>query len=481
MSRIVVSSVRLIPIGLVAVLLGIAGLAALTQPDAWIWVSPGTQRWAAAALVLLLYFVGSGALIWRRRSGQRDLAAAAGVRVIHASQTGTAQRIAARSAEQLRQGGGSISCLALATLDASALVQGGQYLFVVSTTGEGEPPDSAFAFERGAMRTRPDLSRLHYGLLALGDRSYARYCGFGVELDVWLRNCGAQPLFDRIEVDQGDPRALRQWQLALSGLSASTGNADWTAPPYAQWQLQAREHLNPGSPGAPVYRLVLIAASAPSYWNPGDLAEIGVPVSGETVERTYSIASIPQDGRIELLVRQLRHTDGRCGVGSGWLTEQAPLGAGVALRIRENHGFHPPPDAAPMILIGNGTGLAGLLAHLRARVRAGAKANWLLFGERSRHTDGWCRDEIATWQAQGVLKRVDLAFSRDGEAIRYVQDALRAAVDALRQWVAEGACLYVCGSVHGMAPGVDAVLREALGADAVDALRAQGRYLRDVY
>jgi sulfite reductase (NADPH) flavoprotein alpha-component len=476
-----VSNLRLTVVSVGVVLLGVAGLAALTQAEPWIWVSPGAQRWIAAMLVLLLYLGACGALLWCRRGGRRGAADGAGMRIMHASQTGTAERIAIRSAQQLRQGGVSTKCLALGALDVSALTQGGQCLFVVSTTGEGEPPDSAFAFERGAMRTRPDLSRLRYGLLALGDRSYPRYCGFGIELDVWLRDCGAEPLFDRIEVDRGDPRALRRWQRALSGLSARVADSDWTAPPYAHWQLQGRERLNAGSPGGPVFRLVLESAVETPRWMPGDLAEIGVPVSGETVERTYSIASIPEDGRIELLVRQLRHADGRLGVGSGWLTAQAPLGAGVALRIRENHGFHPPPPAAPMILIGNGTGLAGLRAHLRARARAGAKASWLLFGERSRRSDFLCQDEIEAWQAQGVLERVDLAFSRDGGPVRYVQDALRAGEDALRQWIADGAYLYVCGSLHGMAPGVDAVLREVLGAEVVDVLRAQGRYRRDVY
>ncbi|WP_211243028.1 sulfite reductase subunit alpha [Sinimarinibacterium sp. CAU 1509] len=469
------------PIGLPAVLLGIAALAAVTQPEAWVWDIPDTRRGMAAALVVLLYLGACTAGAWRRRSRNAVVVPAAGIRILHASQTGTAERIALRSADQLRQAGVSTACAALGALDASALETGGTCLFVISTTGEGEPPDNAFAFERGAMRTRPDLSRLHYGLLALGDRGYARYCGFGVELDVWLRDCGARPVFDRIEVDRGDPRALRQWQQALSALGGVPAAADRVSPRYDRWRLQAREHLNPGSVGGAVFRLVLEPEAEAPGWTPGDLVEIRVPVSGETVQRTYSIASTADDGRIELMVRQVRHPNGRTGTGSGWLTEQAPLGADIALRVRENHGFHPPPADVPMILIGNGTGLAGLRAHLRERAQLAAAPCWLLFGERSRRHDFLCRNEIEAWCAGGVLARVDLAFSRDGEPVRYVQDALRAAADTLREWIAGGACLYVCGSLHGMAPGVDAVLREVLGADAVDALRTQGRYRRDVY
>ena len=72
-------------------------------------------------------------------------------------------------------------------------------------------------------------------------------------------------------------------------------------------------------------------------------------------------------------------------------------------------------------------------------------------------------------------------FSRDQAERLYVQHRLREAAGLLRQWVAEGAVVYVCGSLEGMAPGVDLALREVLGAPAYDALVAEGRYRRDVY
>ncbi len=80
----------------------------------------------------------------------------------------------------------------------------------------------------------------------------------------------------------------------------------------------------------------------------------------------------------------------------------------------------------------------------------------------------------------GHLSRVDLAFSRDGDG-GYVQDRLHAAVDALRDWMQHGAVIHVCGSLQGMAEGVDQVLRAALGDDAVETLLENGRYRRDVY
>ena len=179
----------------------------------------------------------------------------------------------------------------------------------------------------------------------------------------------------------------------------------------------------------------------------------------------------------------LDHTlfHGNPGLGSGWLCRHAQPGDAIALRIRRNPNFHPPAADVPMILIGNGTGLAGLRAHLKARALAGATRNWLLFGERHRAHDAFLADELAAWQAQGLLPHLDLTFSRDGDAHRYVQHALASHANRLRQWVEEGAAVYVCGSLAGMAPDVDATLRRILGEDKVEALRIAGRYRRDVY
>jgi len=114
-------------------------------------------------------------------------------------------------------------------------------------------------------------------------------------------------------------------------------------------------------------------------------------------------------------------------------------------------------------------------------VQAGATRNWLLFGERNRARDFFHGNELLAWQAQGFLPRLDLAFSRDGGEHRYVQHLVQAHGDELRRWVDEGAAIYVCGSLAGMAPGVDAALRGTLGDEAVERLLAEGRYRRDVY
>ncbi|KAF1684265.1 sulfite reductase subunit alpha, partial [Pseudoxanthomonas broegbernensis] len=89
--------------------------------------------------------------------------------------------------------------------------------------------------------------------------------------------------------------------------------------------------------------------------------------------------------------------------------------------------------------------------------------------------------ELETWRARGELARLDLAFSRDAPTGRYVQHLVADTAATMREWIAQGAAIYVCGSLQGMAPGVDAALVEALGAQAVEQLRIEGRYRRDVY
>jgi sulfite reductase (NADPH) flavoprotein alpha-component len=198
-------------------------------------------------------------------------------------------------------------------------------------------------------------------------------------------------------------------------------------------------------------------------------------------QREFSIASLPSDGQVDLLIRQMRRPDGRLGLASGWLTEYAPAGATVELSVRANSAFHPPEHERPMVLIGNGTGIAGLRAHLKARAAAGTTRNWLIFGERTAAADFFYRDDIDKWRRGRVLERVDFAFSRDQAARTYVQDLVPARADGIRAWVEGGAAIYVCGSLRGMSTAVTDALTEILGAENLEAMIETRRYCRDVY
>jgi sulfite reductase (NADPH) flavoprotein alpha-component len=409
-------------------------------------------------------------------------AAAADWLVVYASQTGSAETLARRSAELLATGGLAARALCISNLDEASLGGATRILFIASTYGEGDAPDSAARFAGRLMAAHVDLAHLHYAVLALGDRSYANFCGFGRALDAWLAKAGATRLFERIEVDRGNATALEDWQHHLARLAGTFDSPDWEAPGYADWRILERELLNPGSLGAPLFRLALAPANGTlPVWEAGDLAQVSPPADPEH-PREYSIASVPTDGRLELLVRLQKREDGSPGAASGWLCEGAAAGDAIRLRIREHGRFRLGDNARrPMLLIGNGSGLAGLRGLLRARIGLGVRENWLLFGERNAAHDFLLRDELEGWQSAGWLARMDLAFSRDQQQRLYVQDVLRAQAEGVREWMGRGAAIYVCGSLQGMAGGVHDALREILGEDALEQLAADGRYRRDVY
>jgi sulfite reductase (NADPH) flavoprotein alpha-component len=445
-------------------------------------------RWGGALLLSASYLAMCAGTLRaaraRANAGAADAAGAAAADwlVVYASQTGSAEHLARRSAELLATGGLAARAACISSLDGASLRGASRVLFVVSTYGEGDAPDTAARFAGRLMAEGLDLAHLHYAVLALGDRSYANFCGFGRALDAWLAKAGATPLFERIDVDRGNAAALENWQHHLIRLAGTDDAPDWEAPAYADWRIAERELLNPGSLGAPLYRLALAPADGQlPTWEAGDLAQVSPPADPDH-PREYSIASIPSDGRLELLVRLQRREDGSAGAASGWLCEGATFDNAVRLRIREHGRFRLGENARrPLLLIGNGSGLAGLRGLLRARIGLGVRENWLLFGERNAAHDFLLRGELKGWRESGWLDRLDLAFSRDQAERLYVQDVLRSQAATVRDWVARGAAIYVCGSLQGMAGGVHDALGEILGGDLLEALGAEGRYRRDVY
>ncbi len=450
-------------------------------------------RMLVAGLVVLAYSALCLAIYLRERRRQTAnanvAAALAGsgdqppVLVSFASQTGQAESIAWQTARALHSTGVPVRVMPLNDLDAPTLVAAQRALFVVSTYGEGDAPDSASLFAERAMGKPMQLSMLRYAVLALGDRQYAQFCGFGRALDEWLQASGAVASEPRIEVDNGDPAALAQWHASWGGDRATAAASDdGPSAAFSPWQLVRRELLNPGSQGGPVYHLGLRPPTGvEAIWQSGDLVQVAL-ASDPKRPRDYSIASIPEDGEVQLLVRQERHPDGTLGAASGLLTSTLALGDSVALRVRPHRNFRLDGNLErPLILIGNGTGLAGLRAHLRARAAAHQHENWLVFGERQAAHDYFCRDELDAWRASGMLQRLDMVFSRDRHEPTYVQHRLLQATDAFQAWLARGAAVYVCGSLQGMASGVDAALRQIAGEALVRELIRSGRYRRDVY
>ena len=120
---------------------------------------------------------------------------------------------------------------------------------------------------------------------------------------------------------------------------------------------------------------------------------------------------------------------------------------------------HRPTPTPPMIMIGPGTGVALFRGFLHERQALGHEGrNWLFFGEQYSATDFYYRDELTSMLSDGLLTRLDVAFSRDQDRKIYVQDRMRSGAELYR-WLHDGAHVYVCGDASRMAKDVDRTLK----------------------
>lgn len=443
--------------------------------DVSAFVTQDALRWLMAGVVALVVVLICWLSLRRKPQAGFEAAAeamqdAAAVLVLYASQTGQAEALARRTAAGLVAGGKSAAVLSLKAATPELLQQASQVLCVVSTAGEGDAPDEALRFEHTWMKKRVELGQLTFAILALGDRTHGHFCAFGHRLDAWLMECGARQMRGCVEVDDLDPKALAKWDAFLGTLGA--GHVGHEETVFDDWRLTAREVMNADSKAQKLVRVDLQPVEGPAVWQAGDLVEIVTPKGHR---RDYSIASLPDEGHVRLLVRQ--KTDGD---GSRLLTETLQPGEMLKLRIKTHENFHLPEGAGPVLLIGAGSGLAGLRAHLVTAIAAGRQC-WMIYGERNPVTDGGACDELILWHDKGQLTRLDLAFSSvtDGQE-RYVQDALVGRTKELREWLTADGSVLVCGGLD-MGRAVDSALRKHLGNDWVEDAIANGRYRRDLY
>ena len=214
--------------------------------------------------------------------------------------------------------------------------------------------------------------------------------------------------------------------------------------------------------------------------------------------RLYSIASSPKvdPGRVALTVDAVRYKIGkraRLGVASTFLGGRIRENTPLRCYVQKAHAFGLPADPqAPIIMIGPGTGVAPFRAFLHERMATKAKGrNWLFFGHQRSAFDFFYEDEFVGMKAKGVLTRLSLAWSRDGEEKFYVQDRMREVGRDLWSWLTDGAHVYVCGDGKRMAKDVERALVDIVaqhGARTPDQaiafvaeLKKQGRYQQDVY
>ncbi|POT56456.1 sulfite reductase subunit alpha [Citrobacter amalonaticus] len=214
--------------------------------------------------------------------------------------------------------------------------------------------------------------------------------------------------------------------------------------------------------------------------------------------RLYSIASSQAEVESEVhvtvgVVRYDIEGRARAGGASSFLADRVEEDGEVRVFIEHNDNFRLPANPqTPVIMIGPGTGIAPFRAFMQQRAADGAEGkSWLFFGNPHFTEDFLYQVEWQRYVKEGVLSRIDLAWSRDQKEKIYVQDKLRQQGAELWRWINEGAHIYVCGDANRMAKDVEQALLEVIaefgGMDAETAdeflseLRVERRYQRDVY
>ncbi|MEK3812296.1 assimilatory sulfite reductase (NADPH) flavoprotein subunit [Bacillus sp. FSL R7-0685] len=538
------------------------------------------------------------------------------VTVLYGSQTGNAQGLAENAGKQLEQSGFQVTVSSMSDFKPNQLKKVTNLLIVVSTHGEGEPPDNALSFHEFLHgRRAPKLEDLRFSVLALGDSSYEFFCQTGKEFDQRLEELGGKRISPRVDCDLDYDEPAAEWlEGVLKGLNEAGGGTAAPAPAAASqtdessysrtnpFRAEVLENLNLNGRGSnketrhvelslegsgltyePGDSLGVYPENDPELvelllkemnWDPeeivtlnkqGDvrplkealishyeitvltkplleqaaqltgndeLRELLAPGNEENVKayiegrdlldlvrdygpfsvsaqefvsilrkmpaRLYSIASSlsanPDEVHLTIgAVRYDAHGRERKGVCSILCAERLQPGDTLPVYVQHNQNFKLPKDPeTPIIMVGPGTGVAPFRSFMQEREETGAEGKaWMFFGDQHFVTDFLYQTEWQNWLKDGVLTKMDVAFSRDTEEKVYVQHRMLEHSAELFEWLQEGAAVYICGDEKHMAHDVHNTLleiiekegnmsREEAEAYLAD-MQQQKRYQRDVY
>lgn len=538
------------------------------------------------------------------------------VTVLYGSQTGNAQGLAENAGKQLEQSGFQVTVSSMSDFKPNQLKKVTNLLIVVSTHGEGEPPDNALSFHEFLHgRRAPKLEDLRFSVLALGDSSYEFFCQTGKEFDQRLEELGGKRISPRVDCDLDYDEPAAEWlEGVLKGLNEAGGGSAAPAPAAASqtgessysrtnpFRAEVLENLNLNGRGSnketrhvelslegsgltyePGDSLGVYPENDPELvelllkemnWDPeeivtlnkqGDvrplkealishyeitvltkplleqaaqltgndeLRELLAPGNEENVKayiegrdlldlvrdygpfsvsaqefvsilrkmpaRLYSIASSlsanPDEVHLTIgAVRYDAHGRERKGVCSILCAERLQPGDTLPVYVQHNQNFKLPKDPeTPIIMVGPGTGVAPFRSFMQEREETGAEGKaWMFFGDQHFVTDFLYQTEWQNWVKDGVLTKMDVAFSRDTEEKVYVQHRMLEHSAELFEWLQEGAAVYICGDEKHMAHDVHNTLleiiekegnmsREEAEAYLAD-MQQQKRYQRDVY
>lgn len=472
------------------------------------------------------------------------------VLIVYASQTGNAQTIAHNCAQALSLSTSSVMALNNVTLEHLNQVKKVLFVVSTYGDGEAPDNGNLFAKHLNSELPPADekqataagtliLRHLQYSVIALGDSNYPEFCAFGFHVNQVMLEAKAELLEDVITVDNYDEQHTHLADITPKWLNLQQDPQQITAVSSPQyWQLTGREILNPGYGDEALLQLSFNSIGATPVWQAGDLVDIqpqhpvdrvaswldknnldgelllthqgqqqslkawlGIrelsnscpPIIDDLLEqlpylskRSYSVASVSENGQLQLVVRLLRKNDNSLGLASGYLGHYCQLGDIIQGQIKSITQHHNHQLNKPIILIGAGSGLAGLKAQLAARILAKQQGNsdigdsWLIFGERNSDPQ-LPINQLLTSLKEKDLTKLSCAFSRDSQHPKYVQNILLNEQLLLKQWLDNGAVIYVCGCLSGMGESVQQTLLDILGQTVVEKLQQQGNYIRDVY
>ncbi|KPG86822.1 MULTISPECIES: assimilatory sulfite reductase (NADPH) flavoprotein subunit [Staphylococcus] len=232
----------------------------------------------------------------------------------------------------------------------------------------------------------------------------------------------------------------------------------------------------------------------PEELEPEDLYQILRKLPPREYSISSSYQSLPDEVHITVgAVRYNTHGRDRSGVCSVQFAERIQPGDTVPIYLKRNPNFKFPKDGdTPVIMIGPGTGIAPFRAHMQEREEYGYKGNtWLFFGDQHFTTDFLYQTEWQEWLKDGVLEKMNVAFSRDTDQKVYVQHRIAEHSKEFNEWLEKGASIYICGDEKNMAKDVHQAIRNVLVKEQnlteedaesyLKQMKKDKRYQRDVY
>jgi sulfite reductase (NADPH) flavoprotein alpha-component len=524
------------------------------------------------------------------------------VTILYGSQTGNAQGLAKRAGKKLEENGFQVTVSAMCDFKTTLLKKVKNLLVVVSTHGEGAPPDNALSFHEFLHSKRaPKLEQLHYSVLSLGDSSYDFFCQTGKDFDSKLEELGGTRLYPRFDCDLDYDEPAADW---LNGVLGSLGEAEGESlPASAERTLQVTEsvysrtnpfhaevlsniNLNGRNSNKETHHLELSLEGSGIKFEPGDSlgiyptndpelvnlviaelkwdAEESVTVKqgdvrplkeallscyeitvltkqllekvgqltqseglrellsydtkvkayidgrdlldlvrdfgswGQTAQefvsilrkmpaRLYSISSslAANPDEVHLTIGAVRYEANgreRKGVCSILAAERLEAGDTIPVYVQHNDNFKLPKNPeTPIIMVGPGTGVAPFRSFMQEREEQGASGkSWMFFGDQHFVTDFLYQTEWQKWLKDGVLTKMNVAFSRDKKEKVYVQHRMLENSKELFEWLEEGAVVYICGDEKHMAHDVHKTMIEIISKEGGMSLEEAGAYLADM-